>query len=228
MSRLFEIQSRIEALPELQKQKQNNAKVSAFTRRIEIAFDGIKERVEQRSFHLTVFPDVELKKTIDALKQSKLQASRLIDKLKEDFDAIGTPDTDKKITRIGDRINEAKDELEKTWKKQLENELQPLSPLVEIAREAKLPGYEQIVGNRESLQARATNPPNNIALAIEIRAKLDSLRKLLGNLNLEGRGGEFLKKAVKGTAKPKELLNEEVRRFLDENNLWDILTISVG
>jgi len=225
---LLNIRSRIESLPELQKKKQNNAKVRAFTSRIENALTDLKECVEQRTCYLVVFPDAMLSKTVDAVKQSKLQASRLVEKLKEDFDAISSSDTDKKVTRIGERNVEAKTEIQTSWKRQIDDVLRPFVPLVDIVREAKLPGNQDILASMEWLRARAMSPPNTIELAKKIRNTLDALRHSLSELDLEGPGGEFLKRAVRGTAKPKDLLNDEVRHFLDEKDLWDILTIRVG
>ena len=57
---------------------------------------------------------------------------------------------------------------------------------------------------------------------------LTLLRQRLSELDLEGPGGEFLKDAVNGRAKAKDLLKKEIQEFLDEKNLWDIFTINVG
>lgn len=228
MSRLLELKSRIEKLPQLQKQKQNNARVAAFRIQVDNALHDIKERVESRARIQVVFPDAKLKKTIDAVKQSKLQAARLIEKLNEDFNEIASAETDKKITRIKERNAEAHDEIRRSWKKNIEEELKPFHSLVEIAREAALPGHEEIVASMASLNSTASSPPETLDSARQIRINLDCLRTSLGDLDLEGPGGEFLKNAVNGKANPKDLLNEEVREFLDAKDLWDILTISVG
>lgn len=228
MPKLLEIKSRIERLPQLQKQQRNNARVVAFKKRVETSFCDIKECVLHRDCCRVVFPGVKLKKTVEAVKQSKLQAQRLIEKLKADFDAIELTETDKKITRIGERNAEAKDEIKKLWRKQIEEEFRPLLPLVEIVGEASLPGHEGISAHMKRLQDISATPPITTEKAAEIRSGLDSLKASLAELELEGPGGEFLKKAVKGTANPKEVLKKEVREFLDEKELWDILTIRVG
>ena len=228
MSKLLEIKTRIEKLPKLRKQKINNAKVAAFESKVKYAFADMTNCIEQRSCFLTVFHDAKLKKTEDAVKQSRKQAAGLIQKLKDDFDEIGTTATDNKITRIKERNIEASEQLRKDWKKRLEEELKPVAPLVEIVREAGLPGHEKIVATLEALQSKTSLPPESIEAATEIRNNLDYLRESLGSLDLEGPGGEFLKKAVKGRAKAKDLLKSEVQEFLTEKDLWDILTINVG
>ena len=192
MSKLLELKARIEKLPQLQKQKLNNVKVASFAISIGNAYKDVMECVSRRNCFLAVFPDTKLKKTDDAVKQSRSQATRLIEKLREDFDEIGKSETDKKITRIRERNNEASEQITKDWKKRLEEELKPFTPLVEIVREAGLPGNEKIVAALDGLQAKTGLPPETIQEAVEIGDNLAYLRESLSKLELEGPGGEFL------------------------------------
>lgn len=228
MSKLLEIKTRIEKLPQLQKQKLNNAKVASFTIGVGNAFRDLEKCIDQRNCFIAVFPDAKLKKTEDAVKQSRKQASGLVEKLKSDFDEIGSRETDKKIIRIKERNDEANDQIRKDWKKRVSEELKPLLPLVDIVREAALPGHEAVSDSLSSIQAQGETPPETIEDAVKIRNSLVFLRDSLSDLDLEGPGGEFLKKAVKGRAKAKDLLKKEVQEFLDEKDLWNILTINVG
>ena len=228
MSKLVEIKSRIEKLPRLQKQKQNNAKVEAFRIGINNAFTDLGDCIKQRNCFLAVFPDAKLRKTEDAVKQSRKQAARLVEKLKTDFDEIGSRETDNKITRIKERNEEAGDQIRKDWKKRVVDELKPLLPLVDIVREATLPGHEEISESVAAIKAQEESPPETMEAAVKMRQSLSFLRESLSNLDLEGPGGEFLKKAVKGKASAKDLLKEEVQSFLNDKDLWDILTINVG
>ena len=175
-----------------------------------------------------MFPKTKLKKTADAVKQSKRQATGLIEKLKDDFDQIGTTDTDKKITRIGERNHDASEQLRKEWKKQLDAQLEPLIPLVEIVKEVQLLGVDEIVEAMEEVASKGGAPPESMEAARQIKEDLTLLRQRLSELDLEGPGGEFLKDAVNGRAKAKDLLKKEIQEFLDEKNLWDIFTINVG
>ena len=228
MSKLLEIKSRIERLPQLQKQKSEGKKVDAFTERITEAHLGILACAQQRTQVLRVFPDLKLKKTEDAVKQSKAQAARLVEKLNEDFHEISNAATDGKITRIRERTGEAKDQIKKEWKRRLAEELKPLLPLVEIVREAELPGHQEATASLDRLQESAAIPPAMANDATAIRNDLQELREVIAELALEGPGGEFLKKAVKGRADAKDLLKEEVQEFLTEKDLWGILTIGIG
>jgi hypothetical protein len=228
MSKLLELKARIEKLPELQKQKQNNAKVVTFKGKVDHALSDVKKCAERRSFIQTVFPLAKLKKTVDAVKHSKSQAARLSEKLNSDFDEINSNETDKKITRIGERNTLASEEIQKTWSKSVEDELKPLRPLIEIVQEALLPNHDVIAGQLANLEAAIPTVPDSVDSAQGIRDELDALRESLADLELEGAGGEFLKKAVKGRANAKDLLKDEVREFLDAKDLWGILKIRVG
>jgi len=208
MSKLLELKTRIEKLPQLQKQKLNNVKAASFTISISNAFKDVMDCVNRRNCFLAVFPKTKLNKTDGAVKQKS--------------------ETDKKITRIRERNNEASEQINKDWKKRLEEELKPFIPLVEIVREAGLPGNDKIVAALEDLQAKTGLPPESAEEASQICEKLVYLKDSLGELDLKGPGGEFLKKAVKGRAKAKDLLSKEVQEFLDEKDLWNILTINVG
>ena len=170
----------------------------------------------------------KLRKTEDAVKQSRKQAARLAEKLKTDFDEIGSRETDNKITRIKERNEEAGDQIRKDWKKRVVDELKPLLPLVDIVREATLLGHEGISESVAAIKAQEESPPETMEAAVNMRQSLSFLRESLSNLDLEGPGGEFLKKAVKGKASAKDLLKEEVQSFLNDKDLWDILTINVG
>ena len=124
--------------------------------------------VNRRNCFLAVFPKTKLNKTDDAVKQSRSQATRLIEKLRENVDEIGKSETDKKITRIRERNNEASEQINKDWKKRLEEELKPFIPLVEIVREAGLPGNDKIVAALEDLQAKTGLPPESAEEASQI------------------------------------------------------------
>jgi hypothetical protein len=226
MSMLLEVRERIEKLPELQKQKQNNQKVAHFSLRMEEAFVDLKECLKLRQCVLIVFPDAILTKTSDAVRQTKRQVALLLEKLQGDFDAIGTNETEKKVTRVRERNDEAKDQIRKEWKRCADEKIRLLASLVEIVR--SIPGNEAIVESFASIQNRTSAPPNNVDSAENLRDDLEQLRVALGQLKLEGPGGQFLKRAVNGRASAKELLNNEVQEFLEANNLWDVLTIRVG
>jgi hypothetical protein len=150
----------------------------------------------------------------------------LLEKLQGDFDAIGTNETEKKVTRVRERNEEAKDQIKKEWKRCADERIKYFAPLVEIVR--SIPGNEVIVENYASIQNRASLPPSNADSAAKFRDDLEQLRVALGQLKLEGPGGQFLKRAVNGRASAKELLDKEVQEFLDTNNLWGVLTIRVG
>lgn len=226
MSMLLEVCARIENLPQLQKQKQNNEKVVHLSLRMEEAFVDLKECLKLRKCVLAVFPEASLKKTSDAVKQSKKQVASLLQKLQSDFDAIGTSETEKKVTRVREKNEEAKDQIRKEWKRCVDDEIKYFAPLTEIVR--SIPGNEVIVDSFVSIQNRTSAPPNNVDAAEKLRDDLEQLRVALGQLKLEGPGGQFLKRAVRGRASAKDLLNVEVQEFLDANGLWDVLTIRVG
>lgn len=228
MSKILDLKTRIEKLPQLQKQKLNNDKVMLYTEKLTDAFREVMSSVDRHNCFLAVFPKTKLKKTADAVKQSKRQATGLIEKLKDDFDQIGTTDTDKKITRIGERNHDASEQLRKEWKKQLDAQLEPLIPLVEIVKEVQLLGVDEIVEAMEEVASKGGAPPESMEAARQIKEDLTLLRQRLSELDLEGPGGEFLKDAVNGRAKAKDLLKKEIQEFLDEKNLWDIFTINVG
>jgi len=226
MSMLLEVRERIEKLPELQKQKQDNQKVAYFSLRMEEAFVDLKECLKLRQCALIVFPDAVLTKTSEAVRQSKKQVALILEKLQGDFDAIGTNETEKKVTRVRERNEEAKDQIKKEWKRCADERIKYFAPLVEIVR--SIPGNEVIVENYASIQNRATVPPNSVDSAEKLRDDFEQLRVALGQLKLEGPGGQFLKRAVNGRASAKELLDGEVQEFLEANGLWDVLTIRVG
>ena len=228
MSKILDLKTRIERLPQLQRQKLNNDKVASYTNKIHDAFCHLMATVNLRKCFLTVFPKATLKKTTDAVKQSKQQATRLIAKLKDDFNQIGTTETDQKVTRIGERNGETRDQLQKEWRKRLDEALKPLMPLVEIVKEVGFSGADKIDKLMDAVSSKNGLPPDSMEDAQRLKDDLTDLRQSLSALDLEGPGGEFLKNALNGRAKAKDFLNKEVQDFLDEKQLWDIFTINLG
>jgi hypothetical protein len=226
MSMLLEVRERIKKLPELQKQKQNNQKVAQFSLRMEEAFVDLKECLKLRQCVLIVFPYAVLTKTAEAVRQSKKQVALLLEELQGNFDAIGTNETEMNVRSVRERNGHAKDQIKKEWKRCVDERIKDFAPLVEIVR--SIPGNEVIVENYGSIQNRATVPPNIVDSAEKLRDDFEQLRVALGQLKLEGPGGQFLNRAVNGRASAKELLDKEVQEFLEANNLWDVLTIRVG
>lgn len=228
MSNLLEVEARIKRLPELQKQKQNSDRVRALKTQLDGAYNALTTCVNRQEWICSVFPDVKLKKTSEAVKGSRIQASRLLAKLKEDFDEITKPETSSKITRINERNTEAGREAEREWGKLLLESLQPYTSLVELVAKAKLPGYADIISTMSGLEKSATTLPDSADSAFSTRDSLELLREMLGSLSLDGAGGEFLRNAVNGTANARDLLNDQIQSFLDDKDLWGILKIKIG
>lgn len=226
MTKILNVKLRIDNLPKLQKQKQNNEKVYNLSIKMEEAFNDLKECLNSRRSVLIVFPNANLKKITDANKQTKKQVALLLVKLQENLDEIGTSETNQKVIRIRERNDEAKEQIQKEWKNCIEEELDFFSPLLEIVR--SLPGYESLVTSFNSIQNRTLSPPSTHETALKLKTDINNLRDSLGKLKLDGPGGNFLKDAVNGRAVAKDLLNKEIQDFLETNGLWKILTIKVG
>lgn len=226
MSRLLELRCRIARLPELQKQKQNNQKLAHFAQRIQEVCEHLKECLRQRQCALIVFPNAVATRTKQAVNQTKKAAALMLETLQADFDAIGADETERKVTRIRERTQEAKDQLNKEWRRCSEESFKTLMPLIEIVR--SIPGNEGIVDNYVATQILAATIPDCVDSAIKLQERFEQLRATLGHLNLEGPGGQFLKRAVHGRASARDLLDNAVQEFLEVHGLWEILTIRVG
>lgn len=226
MSKIAELIKRLERLPDIETIGVDTEKYKAFTEKIVTAFDALHVVAGQADCVRLVFKRVKLPETNRALSQTPKAAGVLHKKIDEDRVEIRNSTTNDKIMKFGEQNKSAQSELQKKWKSELDESLKPIMPLARVAEDAKLTGHKKITKRIEALEENKEALPTKDTQAAIIKDELAELKKEIKELKLEGPGGKFLMKAVNGNAKPKDLLRDDVQKFLDEKDLWQILVVA--
>jgi hypothetical protein len=100
--------------------------------------------------------------------------------------------------------------------------------LVKAARGANLEGNLSMVEIMRRLSESAGTPPTNEQAAQRIVADINRLDESVSTLGLKGRAGQFLVDAAAGRGNPQDLLAPEVKEFIEQYELWGLLTVRLG
>jgi hypothetical protein len=225
VSLLSEITRRLEQLPEQRKLKRLNNDVQTLTAKVVETHAKLSICSSKRSYSQLVFPDEAFSKTASAVRAASRQAASLKEKLESEFNEVGTSATEKKVTRLGDKAKEADDGVAKIWPKLMQQQISPYEALADVAAKLGLPGGLVLSEIMQRLRNHVSSPPTTKEDAESIKDDLAKLRTSIEGLGLEGDAGEFLVKAAQGTADPRDLYKEDVRRFFEDQELWNLIAV---
>jgi len=107
----------------------------------------------------------------------------------------------------------------------MRRQLKSYEAIAEVA--ANLPGGAVLEEIMQRLQQHTDQPPATKETADSINEDLAALRESVENLGLEGEAGEFLIKAAKGIADPRDLFKEEIKQYFEEKGLWHVLAVTI-
>lgn len=225
MSTLSDITKRLEELPEQKKLKTLTNDVQTLTTRLVDIRAKLTDASDRRGNAQIVFPEEAFNKTATAVRAAARQAANLKGSLENDFSEVGSRATEEKVTRLGDRAKQAEADLLKTWPDLLRHQLKSYEAIAEVA--TNLPGGAVLAEIMQRLQQHVDKPPATKQAAETICEDLTALRESVENLGLEGEAGRFLIEAAKGTADPRDLFIEEIKKYFDEKGLWHVLAVTI-
>lgn len=225
MSKMAEINKRLQQLPEQRRRKRLSSKMATLTERINNAHAKLLSADKKRKCAIILFPENSFPTTTTKLSNAAKFAAQIKEALVTDLSAVSDEQIEKKVTRIGECADQAVAEINKNWESLLRKRFEPYEALTGVATSLNLPGCSDMTAIMKRLQRCADAPPAEKKEAERIKNDLENLVTSVENLGLKGPAGEFLVKAVRGAADPRDLYKKEVRDFFDGKKLWNLLVV---
>lgn len=166
-------------------------------------------------------------RAIEALASASASARKLRTRITAggEFDRAKA---DSALTQINERLEGGTAVVAKGWRLLIDDKSRRYAPLAEAAARAAMPGASGLQAAIAELDAWRETPPETTETAELFNANAQALPTAIANLGLEGAVGVFMVQASKGQAKATDLLDEDVRRFLDANPaIWSMLKVGL-
>lgn len=173
-----------------------------------------------------VFPNLDLRVTVIDKINSATRIAQTLRKTLEKIEKIQTQDD--AFRSLDETAKAAKRNLHNKWNVTLEDKIQTYDKLVNASSNANLQGSSQLVEKLNRLRGQTNVLPKTEEVALKIKNDLENINSSIQTLGLSGKVGEFLIAAAAGRADAKAVLDAEVRKFIEENNLWTALSVKLG
>lgn len=173
-----------------------------------------------------VFPNLDLRVTVIDKINSATRIAQSLRKTLEKIEKIQTQDD--AFRSLDETAKAVKRNLHNKWNVTLEDKIQTYDKLVNASSNANLQGSSQLVEKLNRLRGQTNVLPKTEEVALKIKNDLENINSSIQTLGLSGKVGEFLIAAAAGRADAKAVLDAEVRKFIEENNLWAALSVKLG
>ena len=130
------------------------------------------------------------------------------------------------LTQISAMADSTKKKLNDLWSKYMDDEYSNWQPVAAFV--AQLQGSQEILLALRVLQQYRSEPPKSIDVANKIKQQIDAVTKSLSSLHLTGKVKQFVEAALQGNAGAGNLLDPEIKKFIDDTQLWKVLTVKLG
>ncbi len=225
MTAVTELTERIERLPEKRTLKEMSGLLSQFGTKVGEAQGHLAFCTTRLPCATPVFP-TGFGPVEDGLSPVILQAQQMHRSLAADINAIRDAERRDGLARLVAGAAAVRGLFTRTWAGLMQSAVAADQGTAEIAEQLALPGHAEIRRSLTQLSAYAQEPPASAAQAATIQTLLTGLRRALDALPLQGEIGAFVQRLRLGTASPREVLQPDIREFLDQFNLWPRLRLS--
>jgi len=228
MPKLSELKAGLEKLPEHNATEHFRDLFGAYRQRAEEIRGKLAQARNDREIILKVTANQEFGDEILKILKSSAREAKLLHKaIQEDASKVGNPSTDDAVTRLNGNASTVNTRCRDQWKRGIEKELKDSANLalaVQQINNANSQDYQNAVRHLNAAKERI---PQSEAEAENIGRHLEELRKGITSLGLEGEFGKFLKDVGDGNCLLGRCLEPEVKKKLDEFNLWDTFHITL-
>ncbi len=183
-----------------------------------------RQNVEQVS---TVFPNLDLQTTVTEKINSVARTAQSLRKTLEKIENIQTKKADDNFQLLNNTARTARNNLRDKWSSTLKERIETYDKLVKASSSANLRGSSSLAEKLERLRGQTDILPKTEDAALKVKSDLDGINTSFQDLGLEGKIGDFLIAAAAGRANAKILLDNDVREFIDQNQLWSALSVKI-
>lgn len=228
MSKLHELKSKIESIPEKRRRKNIVGKLALYERMAQDAYATLVQVTRSQSYVMTVFPEGDFQRVAEQKRKAASSARRLHRRLADNMDAIDTQTSNTQFIALGDHAKSSQTALKDRWVQLLNRKIIDFENLVRAASGANLGGSRTLVETLERLRGQASAPPKSLEVAQRTARDIRGLEESVKTLGLTGRPGDFLIAAAAGHGNPRDLSDPEISEFIERYNLWGLLTVKLG
>lgn len=226
MSKLQELRTKLEAIPEKQRRKNLVGKLEQYGKLAAVASATLAKCSEEEKYARQVFAEEDFATSAEYTRKAINSATRLRTKLTEKIEAVETAEG--QFTSLSESATLANTSLKNRWKDLLTKRLEQFHKLVKVAKDANLPGNRVLEQTLTRLSNDTNTPPQSAEAVERIEKDLKSVVNSVQALGLEGRGAQFLVEAIAGRGRAKDLSVPEVTQLIERYNLWDALSVRLG
>jgi hypothetical protein len=226
MSKLQELKTKLEAIPDKQHRKDLVGKLERYGTLAASASETLATCTEARRYARQVFADEGFQKTTEQTRKAIGYATRLRTKLTNKIDAVET--SEDQFSALSESAKLANTSLKTRWSDLLTRRIEEFEKLVRVAKDANLPGNRALEQTLLRLRNYTNNPPQSSDAVQRIVNDLKGVVNAVQSLGLEGPAGKFLAEAIAGKGRAKDLCNPEITELIERYKLWDSLIVRLG
>jgi hypothetical protein len=226
MSKLQELKTKLEAIPDKQRRKDLVGKLERYGTLAVAASETLVTCTETQRFAQQVFADEDFQKTTEQTRKAIGYATRLRAKLTNKIEAVET--SEGQFSALSESAKLAHSSLKTRWSDLLTRRIEEFEKLVRVAKDANLPGNRALEQTLLRLRNYTNNPPQSNDAVQRIVNDLKSVVDSVQSLGLKGPAGQFLADAIAGKGHAKDLCNPEITELIDRYKLWASLSVRLG
>ena len=226
MSKLQELKTKLEAIPDKQRRKDLVGKLERYGTMAAVASETLVTCTEVQRYARQVFADEDFQRSTEQTRKAIGYATRLRTKLTNKIEAVETSES--QFSALSESAKLANTALKTRWSDLLTKRIEEFEKLVRVAKDANLPGNRALEQTLNRLRNYINNPPQSGDAVQRIENDLKSVVNSVQSLGLEGPGGQFLADAIAGKGHAKDLCNPEITEIIERYKLWDSLSVRLG
>jgi hypothetical protein len=221
MLNLNDLKTRLEKLPERRNLRKYALTFDDFTKKLGESYDKMKQINKDMVYASKVNSNNEYEtKILFELKKAVREAKKIYKEISVNPEKVTSTAIANGIGRIDGSVVSAKKKCKEIWENEMKSIDDKWEKMADAVQKLDTEGgceFKQIVD-----RLRGRTIPQNDKEVDQIKADKEGLQKSIANLGLAGSFGKFIEASVEGGASLKALLeNDEIKKKLDEYNLWD-------
>jgi hypothetical protein len=182
--------------------------------------------VRRKRCHIElVFPDVDLSVSGRTLQVLNTRAAAL-DRTLAEGPKAWERDAQTAVRELRRAVEGFASAVEQEWAAQIGAVTSKYERLTSAVRRFGMAGGTELSVALDRVRA-VQDAPNDASTAQRVKDAIDSFAPKLAKLAPSPAIEDFLVAVLDGRASARSLLNEEVQRFLNDNNLWDMLRVAI-
>ena len=221
MPELKKLKTRLENLPERRKQRDWAVNFRTYREKL----SGVRKKIEQIYNDMAYAEKVNSnneyrEKVFFELKKAVRGAQKLHKEISEEPKKVMLTATEDVIIKLRDYVEKARYQCDNIWNREIEGIVAKWEKMAEVVQRLGHKGGHEFKQVVDRLRKRLI--PQNDKEVDQIKDNIKELQKGIAELGLAGPFGKFIGAAAGEGASLKVLLeDDEIRKKLEEHDLWD-------